>query len=185
MRKLITLFALLLCCMVASAQKIDEMKVDEFTKDTIKTTSWEIFYQSFTYTNHFRLVKINGTKILELKFMLSNAIFSVDKKDVLYLKLENDSIISFNPARYIVTERGAGAIGLNGSGTYGADIDYIPGSYSYFNTLKNVDVVKIRFNTSSGYYEFEINKKNSAKIKKAFTIIDEPYTPKSTVYQSF
>lgn len=185
MKATVTIFAVILSFFIAHAQKIDEMKVDEFTRDTIKTTSWEIFYQSFTYCNHFRVVKVNNAKFLELKFLLNNAIFSVNTKDILYLKLENDSILSFNPMQYVITERGAGAIGINGIGTYGADIKYIPSINKYFDNLKTYNVVKIRFNTSDGYYEFDISKKNSAKIRKALTIIDEPFTPKPTVYRSF
>jgi len=150
-------FALLLMPIFAMSQKLAEDKVDEFTKLSVKRTSWEPFSRANGFWCYVRTGKIEGNYLLYLRF-LTGSILSVQKDAAIMLKAGKDSIISLSNLDYSVSCTGCGAIGLNGSGAPGIELKcHIPSDvYSYLIDNK---VTKVRIYTSSGYVEHDIKEK--------------------------
>ena len=176
--KIIIIIWMLFASLNSFAQKLDENKIDSFTKDTVKRTSWEnLISKSFTSNKgnaYFRISKINQHYFFEFKYFdLSGSVFSISENDKLMLKLENDSIYTLKNLKYTITERGAGAIGLYGSAVIGINASYINLDDIGFKTLMGKKVIQIRFYTSLGYLEYDIQSKNAEKLINAVKLINQ------------
>ena len=152
------------------AQNIVENKVDEFTKTSIKRTSWENLTSSIIYTTYFRFSKINNELFFDLK-LIDGTVFYISEGQEIMFKLSNDEILTLNNFKSEHTCTGCGAKGFVGSTGNGIQVSY-PLNKEHFELLKKYDVLKIRIYTSEGYREDELKTKNLKKFKKGLSIID-------------
>lgn len=170
MKKILCVVFVSLFSLCVFSQKLEENKVDEFTKKSIKRTSWEKLMYSTT-TLHARISKVDSLVFFEFKFMDPwKKIFSVKEGSELMFKLDNDEILTLKTIGDTYSSVGAGAIGLNGSGTYGVNLicDLNPKN---IEMLSNHKIVKVRFNTSSGYLEYDIKEKYQDVVMKELKLI--------------
>ncbi len=154
-----------------NAQKLVENKIDEFTKHTVKRTSWEDLLYSMKGNAYFRISKINDSYFFDLKYA-DGTVFSIDKNAELMLKLDNDSIFKLTNLEFTITSNGAGAIGLAGSNREGISVSYVSFNDPKFITLINHKVKKFRINTTSGYIEDEVKPKFAEKIVTAVKLVN-------------
>lgn len=153
-------------------QTLEENKVDEFTNNTVKRTSWEMFNSDFKFTAYFRVSQINDNQYFDLKLMLaSGSVFSIGKDQEIMFKLSNDTIIKLPNLEYSVSCRGCGAKGLMGSEAQGIQVSY-PISKTQSDLLKSISIAKVRIYTNDGYIEDEMKTKNAVKIKKALALLE-------------
>lgn len=153
-----------------SAQKLVENKIDEFTENSIKRTSWERFVQTALFTSNFRISKIDDNLFFELK-MMDGSVFSIDKDQKLMFKLEDNEIVKLPNLEFKVTCEGCGAKGFAGSLAQGIQVAYLI-NLEQIEKLKNNNAEKIRIYTNDGYREYEMKSKNYAKVKKALSLIE-------------
>jgi hypothetical protein len=152
-------------------QTLEEDKVDEFTNNSIKRTSWETLNMSMDFTAYYRISSINNQKYFDLKLMIGAKVFSINKDQELMFKLENGEFVKLPNLEYSITCTGCGAIGFSGSQAQGAKIMY-PIDDAQFEMLKNNTVVKVRIYTSDGYVEDETKEKYAIKMQKAIKLVE-------------
>lgn len=153
-------------------QTLEENQVDEFTKNTVKRTSWEVVNMTMTFTAYFRASQINTTNAFDLKMMLgSGAVFSIPEGAEMMFKLSNDSIVKIPCIKSAISCSGCGAKGFAGSQAQGVNVSYFI-SKENLALLKNSQVTKIRIYTRDGFVEDEIKAKNADKIRKALALIE-------------
>lgn len=169
MKYIITAIGLFIVQSIA-AQKIAENKVDEFTKNTVKRTSWEAIQRTSTLTAYCRVSKINDVVYLELRCMLGGYVFAIDKGDKLMLMTDTDSVITLLNGKYEISCKGCGSINITGSALQGAELSYLV-SNDEFNFLLNNRVKKLRLYTTKGYVEAELKDKFSETLMKEFALI--------------
>ena len=150
-------------------QSIAEDKIDEFTKTSIKRTSWESLTSSIIYTSYFRFSKINDDFFLDIKLIDGN-VFSIDEGQKIMFKLSNDKILALQNLEHQITCTGCGAKGFVGSTGQGIQVSY-PLNKENFDMLKEYDVLKIRIYTSEGFREGDLKTKNLKKFKKGLSLI--------------
>lgn len=169
MKKQIALLVLIIVAFCANAQKLVEEQVDEFTGHEVKRTSWERLTLNKTGDNHFRFSSINKTIYFDVKLMFGK-VFAIDEDAELMFKLDNGEILKLYNLKYVITEIGAGATGLNGSATPGIQTSYVQKD-SDISILKEHDIVKFRIYTTDGYRESDIKPKTAQKIKNALLLV--------------
>lgn len=150
------------------AQSIVENKTDEFTKATVKISSWEKLFMKFegNSTCYFRITEVNHIQYFELKYMtskLKSNVYSVQENSELMFKMNNDSIITLNAIKYSISEKGGGAINMAGSSAWGIHIRYSIDKKDVENFKYGFS--KIRLYTTDGYIEEDnIKMDNSLKL---------------------
>jgi hypothetical protein len=168
--KKILLAICILCSLDFLGQKIVEDKIDEFTKQKIKRTSWDPFSRIKGINDSFtRIEKIDSTYWLEFKIMLSK-VSAIDKGGELMLMTATDSIITLYNSEFQMSCSGCGAIGLIGSATEGFNLSFLLLEDELAYLEKN-SIKKIRLYTTDGYIEREIHEKNKMNLSKQIMLI--------------
>lgn len=153
-------------------QTLEENKIDDFTKNTVKRTSWETLNMSMKFTAYFRISKINEHTYFDLKMGIGlGEIFSIGKDQEIMFKLANDSIVSLPNLEYALTCKGCGAKGYMGSAAQSIQVSY-PINIEQIEFLKKEKALKVRVYTNTGYVEDELKDKNALKIKKALSLVE-------------
>lgn len=138
-----------------TAQKLVENKIDDFTKKSIKRTSWETVCKKGSFWTYARCSKIDSSRYMTFRIMSDKKIYVVDEGNELLLKMANDSIISLKSIKRAISCRGCGSIGLIGSAAEGIEVEfYIPES-KFFYMLEN-KIAKMRLQGNGGYIEAEM-----------------------------
>lgn len=141
------------------SQKLERNEVDEFTKKSIKETSWEVCVQNFTMNMFFRVRKVDETILLNMKMMLgAGRVFAIHEGDELMLMLSNDTIVKLQALTSEITCTGCGARGFSGSGAQGIKISFGI-SKDDLRLLSSFPIKKVRIYTTDGYVESEVNKR--------------------------
>lgn len=175
MKRLLYLQLIVFLSINCFGQKLAENKVDEFTKASVKRTSWELLTKKGIYSN-VRLSYIDDRRYLDIKFMQSGyigfggSIFSIRDGENISFKMSNDSIINLSVPKYEIACSGCGAVGLIGLQAYGIGIN-IPLNDSIIAVLSSTPVVKIRIYTTDGYIEADVPAKNQDLLKKEFALL--------------
>lgn len=151
------------------SQEIVEDKIDEFTNNSVKRTSWEKLVWEMDLTVYYRISKINEIVLIELKAS-NRSVFSIAKDQELMLKLVNGEIIKLLNVEYVLTCTGCGAIGLNGSGAEGIHATYMLDKET-IDKIKVSQIEKIRIYTSKGYFEKELKEKFAKSIISSISLI--------------
>jgi len=152
------------------AQKLEENKVDDFTNKSVKRTSWETLYTTFTANAYFRISNIDNTKYFDFKYQ-NGTVFSIDNGQELMFKLNNGDIVKVVNLNYTLTCTGCGAKGFTGSGAQGIEVSY-PISDEQLKELKANKIVKVRFYTNDGYVENDIKDKAAEKIEQSLSLVE-------------
>lgn len=152
-------------------QTLEENKVDEFTNNTVKRTSWETLNMTMKFTAYFRVSSINDHDYFDLKLMLGGKVFSIGKDQEIMFKLDNGEFVKLPNLKFTITCTGCGAKGYSGSAAQGIKVSY-PIDKEQFEKLKNNTVVKIRIYTNDGYVENDTKEKHAKKIQTALKLVE-------------
>ena len=169
MKKLMLIF--LLCPLIASAQKIVEDKVDEFTKKHVKRSSWENFGFSSGFSGYTRVEKIDGTIWLNLRFMTGGVVAMKDGAKFM-LMTKTDSVITLYNNTYEISCSGCGAIGLVGSAAQGLNVSFMLPESKIVYLIQN-GLKKIRLYTTDGYVEREIKEKHVKSLLRQLELVSQ------------
>jgi len=167
---LLIITMLTLISLQSFAQKLEENKVDDFTNKSVKRTSWETLYTTFTANAYFRISNIDNTKYFDFKYQ-NGTVFSIDNGQELMFKLNNGDIVKVVNLNYTLTCTGCGAKGFTGSGAQGIEVSY-PISDEQLKELKANKIVKVRFYTNDGYVENDIKDKAAEKIEQSLSLVE-------------
>lgn len=153
------------------AQKLEVNKIDEFTKASVKRTSWETINYSNRLMAYTQISKIDDIYYLNLKIMSPDKVFSIDKEDELMIKTITDSVITLYNLKYEISCTGCGSKGLLGSGLQGIEVSYkIPVEIvSYLLTNK---IKKLRIYATNGYFEDDIKDKHAEIFIKLLKLVN-------------
>lgn len=165
MKKLL-LISLLIMPFLVSAQKVD-IKIDDFTNDTIITTSWEKIYGgglSGQNQTRIQLKKIGSENYMYFR-IFTNDVASINKGSKVLIKTSND-IVNATVVEYAITEPGAWSPSKinNKLGIF------FKCAYDV-NELQSFTIEKIRIPFTDGNLDLDIKKKDSDKIQKMISMI--------------
>lgn len=168
MKKLLILLLLPALC---RGQKIAENKIDEFTKHHVVRTEWELLDRSDGFYTHVRISNIDRSIYLNLKWLHNNEIGAITEGTRIMLKMSNDSIVTLQTLKSVVSCIGCGAVGFAGSTGYGYELtcSLEPGDLA---ALSAFAVKKIRIYLDEGYEEHEIKEKNSQVLMREILLMN-------------
>ncbi len=150
-------------------QKLQENKTDEFTKTSVKRTSWESLSSTSSANAHFRISLVGDLETFDLKLMIDK-VFAIDKDKEVMFKLDNGEILTVQNIEFEVTCNGCGAVGLQGSEAEGLQVSYLL-SKDQIEKLKAHKIVKVRIDTNDGYIDADIKDKNADKFQKSLMLL--------------
>jgi hypothetical protein len=171
MKKNFYLFFLILITISSFGQKIEENKIDEFTKTSIKRTSWETLNMTMSYTAYFRISLIENIEYFDLKLMIPYKSVSISEGQNIMFMLENNEILTLKNLKTAYSCTGCGARGFSGSAAPGVSISYLINT-DQIKLLKANKIKKIRIYTNDGYIENELKDKFDNFIKNSLLIIE-------------
>jgi hypothetical protein len=155
----------------AHAQTIRENKIDEFTKNSVKRTSWEPISKIGKIYGHVRGSKINDQFYLDLKCILDGGnVVGIKEGPVVMLKMNTDSVITLINQKHIVSCKGCGSINIIGSDGYGVELN-LPLTNDQVEYLTKNTATKIRIYTTDGYIESDIKEKFQDNIKNVLQMV--------------
>lgn len=162
----------------SNAQKIDEKKIDPFTKELIVNTKYETLFKTGSFmlssqsTASYSFLKLNDEYYIQLKItVLQGKVFSVPQGSLFYLKLSGGDVIELKSEKSVISSAGGGATGFVGSAMEGAEVTYKLND-SDIDKLVKSDIVSARVQTSEGYIEdLEIKNKISKVFKKSLELV--------------
>jgi len=154
---------------LAHGQKCEYLtnEKDEFT-GAMKLETWGKLIREFTGSNaNLILRKIDSTYYLLLNYNVQYAkAMVIGTNDRLMLKLENDSVLFFNP-----TEITTGTLNtVSGITTTQIKINYFA-TKDQIVMLSKYGIKKVRVYFTDGYKEHETKEKNANEIKTAATCL--------------
>lgn len=157
---------------LAPCQKLAENKIDEFTKQVIKRTSYEVAVQKSNFSFFVRISKVDSLESVDIKMISGDQkIYSISSGMEIMLMLENGEIIALKGLRSVVSCKGCGARGSSGRSTFGIENSYGLDVQSR-NKLLFAKVKKLRIYTADGFVESELNDKYSTVIGELIFLID-------------
>lgn len=166
----LALLALLCIPLFSKSQELKENKIDEFTKDSVKTTTWQTLDVSGSNTFNYRIVKKNADAAIEMK-LITGKVVSIDKDaKLMFVLAGSDSIIYLQNDQYKISCNGCGSYNLIGSKAEGIDVFY-PVPENVAEILLSYRVAKYRIYTSDGYIESEVREPKAATFQKCFALI--------------
>lgn len=170
MKNLLVTYCLLFISSISFSQKIEENKVDDFTKNLVTRTSFEVLSRN-GFNSYCRINKINQSYFLQIRVMNGTVLAVQANSDVMF-KMSNDSIISLKVMEGASSCLGCGAIGFLGSASPGIDFKILLTSeeIKQFNSLK---IKKVRIYTIDGYIEAEVKEKFSDIITKELNLFKQ------------
>ena len=167
MKRLTLVLAVTIITAIGYGQKIEENKVDDFTKNSVIRTSFEVLSRS-GFNSYCRINKINQSYYLQIRVMNGSVLSVRFNSDVMF-KMSNDSIISLKVMEGASSCIGCGAIGFLGSASPGIDFQVILTSEE-IEQFKSLKVKKVRIYTIDGYIEAEVKEKFSDIIAKELNL---------------
>lgn len=140
----------------AVSQRIAENKVDEFTHNMVKRTTWDLLAYKFNGSMyaHTRISLINKDYFLQLRYLCRSGC-AIGEGGRFMLKLDNDSIITLVSIKSEIACTGCGATGLVGAGVLGLDLSFTA-TEEQIRYVAVHRVVKARLYLSDGYVEASI-----------------------------
>lgn len=174
--KRILLLSFISFSLTVMSQELKENKVDEFTKNKVKKSSWELLtkgsFRANSFRSFFRFSQINDAYYIDIKMMpISGGVYSISKGAELMFKVDTGQIISLKNIDYTISCRGCGAKGFAGSEAMGTQTSYVI-SKDDLLLLKNKLIHKMRIYTNDGYMEEEISDKSRELIVGTINLLD-------------
>lgn len=155
---------------LAFCQSIEVDKVDEFTGKRIIHTSWEkVVWDYAGRMAYFRITVIDSSVIFDYKYN-AYSIFALTEGAKMMFMFDNKRIDTLYCIRSMISEKGKGSIALFGSDLKGVSSNWM-GLEKLYGVFETNNLIKIRFYTTSGYFEDEIKPKFAPKFKKAIKLI--------------
>ena len=152
------------------SQKLQENKIDDFTKKSIKSTSYETINYNNNFMGYIKLRKVDDRSFLYLKMMLSGSVFAVEEGDKLMMITDTDSILTLNNSEFKISCEGCGAKGMLGSALQGVELRYEISNPTLAYLSEN-KIKKMRIYTKDGYVEDKIKEKNASIFMKLIKLI--------------
>lgn len=173
MKKLLLAVFFTLSLLKGFSQTLEENKIDEFTKASVKRTSYEPLIQNGKWYLFFRVSKINGTEYLDMKMIYyKNNKYQIIRQGMqVMVLLQDDSVINLSNIETATSCRGCGARGLSGSGALGIAVNYLVHPDDH-RALKSLPIKKIRIYTTDGYIEDEIKDKRSDLLIQLLSLVE-------------
>lgn len=171
MKKILLLLVLASISTPLFSQKIAENKIDEFTGHSVIRTSWEKFAVIDWTTSYFRFSKLDEHFQFDFKKMALR-VFAIPEGEKLLFILDDGTVYKLWNLEHTISSKGAGAIGLGGSGAQGVSLTLISQEDPNFNKLISNPIVKVRLYTTDGYVESEVSEKDAKKIQTALNLIN-------------
>lgn len=175
MKKFLLIFFASLLRILGYAQKIKVDELDKFTNSRVVETSFEkiVSDKNLMGSTGGRLMKNiwvafrhqDGTDYLRLKWCTNNVLALSDDADIILLDADGNTY-TFKNCGFTVAGKGEGTVGAFGSALYGLNI-YLTGDVS---ALEGKVITDMRINTTDGYIDFELGKKNGEKIAKTYAV---------------
>lgn len=153
-------------------QKLIENKVDEFTKKSVKRTTWSKLVWTPSIYMHSQVSKINEDYSFSIKLMHNKTAFSINEGDEIMFILENDSVMKFPSVKYAITCRGCGSVDFIGASDPGIETHYLLNK-SQLEYLSDNKIKKMRIYTSKGYIESEVKSKPAATFSKQIELVSK------------
>jgi hypothetical protein len=138
---------------------LDKCYIDENTGDTIMTTYWKNLHNEPDLLINFRLVRINSTINLELKFHIGPyGAFSISDTNSLWLKISSDNTIKLKTQTNAIAKRGGAMMkdNLYGATVHGLKAEYFVPRQDCL-TLQSEQIQKIRIFCSEGHFNAKIS----------------------------
>ena len=151
-------------------QKLQENQIDDFTKKSIKSTSYETINYNNKFMGYVKIRKVDDRSFLYFKMMLSGSVFAVEEGDKLMMITETDSVITIHNSEFKISCEGCGAKGILGSALQGVELKYelpIP----ILTYLSDNKIKKMRIYTKDGYVEDTIKEKNASTFIKLLKLV--------------
>lgn len=173
MKPLYATILILLVSLAARSQKVDDCYINSKTGDTVYTTYWETLVQTETCLLNFRLVRINRTFSMELKFNFGDSPdFSIAKGDSVWIKFTDGMNLPFYSVDQVESQRGLSAFegSFKGLTTQGIYARY-PLTYFQIVIFQSQLVDKIRIYSSRGFDNVILPKSKRDVISDCATLI--------------
>lgn len=152
------------------SQKLQENKIDDFTKKSVKSTTYETINYNNKFMGYVKIRKVDDRSFLYLRMMLSGGVFAVENGDKLMMITELDSVVTLNNSEFKISCEGCGAKGILGSALQGVELKYEI-SNSVLTYLSENKIKKMRIYTKDGYVEDSIKEKNASTFMKLFQLV--------------
>jgi len=152
-------------------QTLEKNEVDEFTGRKVKHTSLEVLTKNMRFSLFYRIMSEDDKKILNIKMMIGNKVFSISEGDELMFKMKDGQVIILPCLEFVVTCTGCGARGFGGSAGQGINANYLL-SQENFELLRTGNLEKIRVHTSLGYGDADITDSNSKTFQRTFMLLN-------------
>ena len=169
--KTTALTLLLLLSFGTHAQELKEDRVDDFTKTSVKRTSWELAIQTTKLQVALRASKLDSLVYLNVRMLRwPDKVFAISEgADIMFL-MDNDSVVTVQNLKMAISCKGCGARGLNGSGIEGTETNYALDETKLRLLVKH-PLKKIRVYTSAGYLEDEVKEKRADILQKLLQLL--------------
>ncbi len=167
MKKLLLFMTLVLLSSFVYAQKIDKNYYDQFTGKRVMYTTLEKF--NWKYKNP----RIGGK--MQVRFILNDDFqymvlhwYSKNYLDVaanakIQFKLDNGHTITLNNESLVTATKGGTSLSKN-------DVGVVMNCLGDVSKFATAIVTAVRIYTSEGYYDFEIEPKDGAKLHKMYML---------------
>jgi hypothetical protein len=154
------------------AQKIVENRIDDFTHDSVKVTSWDPLVWNFGPNMKMRTrVSAVGEKLfLNVTLMRPGPDMEMTEGANLMFKTEEGKIITLRNPKDQLSCIGCAAKGLYASDAPGLVLSF-PISREDMRLLAAQQVTKVRIDLADGYWEHDIKQKLAKKLQKQFGIV--------------
>lgn len=154
-----------------NAQTLKEDKIDEFTKNKVKRTSWEPISKMGKIYAHARASRINDNIYLDIRTLFPSVdVFAVKEGGSIMLKLESDSVMTLINPKGQVACKGCGSVNIIGSDGYGVELN-LPLTASQIELLTSNKATKLRIYTADGFIESDIKEKFQETISKVLKLV--------------
>lgn len=150
-------------------QKLEVNKTDDFTKKSVKQTSWETLFQTFKGMAYFRISVTDTTATFDLKFQ-NDKMNTGMKGDQLMFAMDNGQVVTLTNLEDAFSCRGCGARGINGSGTLGIQMTFAL-SKDQIQKLKTGKITKMRIGFTTGAFDEDVKAKNAGKVPAALNLL--------------
>jgi len=146
--------------------KYAENKIDEFTKDTIKTVGAELMSGGYQRGLLVWGKVINSTRYLYVNYA-NGSIYSIADGAKYMFLLTNDSIVTLHTDESYIADNHSSSAGFFWYAHVSLKLDN-----STFNALLSAPLKKLRFYTRDGYVEKEIKEKKRSRLHHVLKCIE-------------
>jgi len=154
----------------AYAQKIEKNEIDDFTGERVVYTNWERLHWGVRVLGKQILTRFgfeNGSGVFLLNWVCET-VLAVREDDKILFKLDNGEVHELVSNSYEIAAPGAATVNMLWGSTNSIGLSLLyKGDLSFFG--KGI-VTKIRVNTTDGYIDIDLKKKEGEKLRKQYNV---------------